>query len=368
MIQSKRDVKTILSRTAFTIPPHLIGKSLASPRRRLAAISVDLLIAALISQIEGLPVIAFLAIIFMLPLFFKGLRKTLKKKTQIIFFILGLSLLITAVGFKLGNRIFQRFVAPISTGKFENPEDSVQVTELLKNVLLEDSTLAEKEELSQALGELKKHSVGLNKWIKINEDFLIHPDSINVREEQLVKDFFLAFQKKDSISLIQLWPPMVELLAGNKLEQLSSQIDSLDDKIEELSDDLDEKAELLAEPSFSYIFKAVANDIGFSIGWVAVYMIFFWWLFDGSTPGKWLFHIKIIRMNGSKLKLWYCFERFSGFAAGVATGLLGFLQIYWDDNRQCIHDKIASTVVIRIKPARKKNIRHREPEKRIQPI
>ena len=39
--------------------------------------------------------------------------------------------------------------------------------------------------------------------------------------------------------------------------------------------------------------------------------------------------------------------RAGGYAAGVATGTLGFLQIYWDANRQAIHDKVAGTVVIR---------------------
>lgn len=68
-------------------------------------------------------------------------------------------------------------------------------------------------------------------------------------------------------------------------------------------------------------------------------------------------------MNGHDLKLWYCFERFSGYAAGLATGLLGFLQIYWDDNRQCIHDKIASTVVVYVKPKKKKIIVRKNFEK-----
>ena len=39
-------------------------------------------------------------------------------------------------------------------------------------------------------------------------------------------------------------------------------------------------------------------------------------------------------------------------AAGLATGLLGFIQIYWDANRQAIHDKISATVVIDIRKAR----------------
>ena len=34
-------------------------------------------------------------------------------------------------------------------------------------------------------------------------------------------------------------------------------------------------------------------------------------------------------------------------AAGFATGLLGFAQVFWDANRQAIHDRISGTVVIR---------------------
>jgi uncharacterized RDD family membrane protein YckC len=31
----------------------------------------------------------------------------------------------------------------------------------------------------------------------------------------------------------------------------------------------------------------------------------------------------------------------------LATGLLGFVQLYWDPNRQAIHDRVARTVVVR---------------------
>ena len=43
----------------------------------------------------------------------------------------------------------------------------------------------------------------------------------------------------------------------------------------------------------------------------------------------------------------YCFGRYGGYGAGFATGLLGFLQVYWDPNRQAIQDKISATVVIK---------------------
>lgn len=35
-----------------------------------------------------------------------------------------------------------------------------------------------------------------------------------------------------------------------------------------------------------------------------------------------------------------------GYGAGVPTSLLGFLQIYRYPNRQAVHDKISSTIVI----------------------
>ncbi len=53
------------------------------------------------------------------------------------------------------------------------------------------------------------------------------------------------------------------------------------------------------------------------------------------------------RLDGTPLTLWTSFERFGGYAAGLATGLLGFAQVFLDPNRQAIQDRIAQTVVIR---------------------
>lgn len=60
--------------------------------------------------------------------------------------------------------------------------------------------------------------------------------------------------------------------------------------------------------------------------------------------------IRIIRLDGQQIGWWAAFERFGGYAAGVATGLLGFAQISWDRNRQAVQDKISETVVIRDAP------------------
>lgn len=94
-----------------------------------------------------------------------------------------------------------------------------------------------------------------------------------------------------------------------------------------------------------YISLAM-NSVGLTLGWVGAYFTLLLTWRQGQTPGKRMFRIRVVRLDGRKLGYWDAFERFSGYGAGLATGLLGFLQIYWDRNRQAIHDKITSTVVI----------------------
>jgi uncharacterized RDD family membrane protein YckC len=92
--------------------------------------------------------------------------------------------------------------------------------------------------------------------------------------------------------------------------------------------------------------KASVHDLGFGIGWSYVYFIGFLVLWKGHTPGKRLFGIRVLRIDGKPITLWRSFERFHGYAASLLTGLLGFLQVLWDANRQCLHDKVAETVVV----------------------
>jgi len=92
--------------------------------------------------------------------------------------------------------------------------------------------------------------------------------------------------------------------------------------------------------------QGIVADLGLSFGWAAFYFSVFGTWLDGQTPGKRLFGIKVLRVDGDRLGLWESFGRYGGYSAGLATGLLGFLQVYWDPNRQAIHDKISETVVV----------------------
>jgi uncharacterized RDD family membrane protein YckC len=94
------------------------------------------------------------------------------------------------------------------------------------------------------------------------------------------------------------------------------------------------------------LFKGLIKDLGLEFGWAAFYFTALTALWHGQTLGKKLLKIRVLQLDGTPLSLWDSFGRYGGYGAGIATGMLGFIQIYWDPNRQAIHDKISATVVV----------------------
>ena len=72
--------------------------------------------------------------------------------------------------------------------------------------------------------------------------------------------------------------------------------------------------------------------------------------FGGRTPGKRLFGLKVIDLEGRPRLGWYqAFERTHGYAASALAASLGFLQVLWDRRGLTMHDRIAGTTVVRWK-------------------
>lgn len=92
--------------------------------------------------------------------------------------------------------------------------------------------------------------------------------------------------------------------------------------------------------------QSAVTDFGVGFGWAALYFSVFTAWFDGQTLGKIIFRIKVVKIGGTEMSLWESFGRYGGYSAGLATGLMGFLQVIWDPNRQAIHDKVSETVVL----------------------
>jgi uncharacterized RDD family membrane protein YckC len=69
----------------------------------------------------------------------------------------------------------------------------------------------------------------------------------------------------------------------------------------------------------------------------------------GRTFGKAWLHIRPLRVDGSPVSGWRAMGRSAlGVAAGLMSwiGLLDPLWCLWDDRRQCLHDKVADTIVV----------------------
>ena len=88
------------------------------------------------------------------------------------------------------------------------------------------------------------------------------------------------------------------------------------------------------------------RGLGVGFGWAVIYFSLLpaWW--NGQTLGKRLFSLRVVELTGKPMTVLRCLKRYGGYAAGMATGLLGFAQVFWDSNRQAIQDKTAHTVVI----------------------
>ena len=88
------------------------------------------------------------------------------------------------------------------------------------------------------------------------------------------------------------------------------------------------------------------EGLGVGFGWAIAYFALVPSWLQGQSLGKKLLGLQVVELTGKPLTVRVCFSRYGGYVAGMATGGFGFAQILWDDNRQAIQDKVAHTVVI----------------------
>jgi len=72
-------------------------------------------------------------------------------------------------------------------------------------------------------------------------------------------------------------------------------------------------------------------------------------LTNGYTFGKRILRTRIVSTNHKHLTLWHSIERALGYYASSLEFGFGFLQYFIDFNRRTVHDRIAETIVIKVK-------------------
>jgi len=131
-------------------------------------------------------------------------------------------------------------------------------------------------------------------------------------------------------------PTMGELRRANA--ELLEQVEALKKENRELQ---------APESTWLHRARTFARSLGVTFGWSGIYFTLVLGLWHGRTPGKFLMRIRVVKINGTPLTFFDAFIRQGGYVAGVAMGMIGFLKILWEPNRQAVEDRIAGTVVIK---------------------
>lgn len=108
---------------------------------------------------------------------------------------------------------------------------------------------------------------------------------------------------------------------------------------------LDQRLETLSEGAalntgLAILLLVVGLNLLITVG----YNIGFWML-SGQTPGKRVLGVRVVRTDGTRLRLGNALRRQVGYWIS-AIFYLGFLWILLDNKRQGFHDKIAGTIAI----------------------
>ena len=119
----------------------------------------------------------------------------------------------------------------------------------------------------------------------------------------------------------------------------------LQEQVGELKKEIREQQ--AAGASWLYRAKAFTGALGGTFGWSGVYFTLMVGAWNGRSLGKFLFRVRVVRINGQALTFFDGFVRQGGYVAGVAMGMIGFLNVLWDPNRQAVEDRIAGTVVVK---------------------
>lgn len=332
---SNSETKEIVTPYAFTVSPHLLGKPLASPTRRACAILIDVFLISVLSTISALIFAGFVALTF-----FRA-NSRLKKNTEKgawhytrVFLRGGGAFLIFLIAFIIVEGFDDQ-----PESEFFSEQDGAEIAETLMFYSCQKDLQCVNEKglkLAQSVAELDITSASFSQQI----------------EERLQDMPWTEQEKVDTQAKLEEEYMLARTAYLDNLAAQTPSPSNIDSINESAAGDVDKlpESESQANPSYSIIgwIEGIMADLGLGLGWAALYFSVFTAWAKGQTIGKRLCKIKVVKLDGTVPNLWESFGRYGGYGAGFATGLLGFLQLYWDANRQAIQDKISETLVLRV--------------------
>jgi hypothetical protein len=355
---TRKETRRIVTPYAFFVADDLLGTPLAGPFRRGFGLMIDLFFISLLTQISSLVLAAIAAWTF----FRAGNRLKTKKRfnaarillrllVALLLFVVAMGIVDAINGNGNGNgndkdsndNELVRFESPEPSTKINDDVGGMKLIALTAKYLLNTEAMkkrvAQKEcepiyDCFQTLGdELIQDVVYIGLDTDTIDDILKgYIGSVSESLSTSQQTELTNHLQETSKNILKL--KIAELKSTEQVTTLPIKNDAKIQKLPSESKGLIERLENLIE------------ELGLGLGWAAFYFSVFtaWW--KGQTPGKKLLGMKVIKLDNTPLNLWESFGRYGGYAAGLATGFMGFLQVFWDPNRQAIHDKISETLVI----------------------
>jgi uncharacterized RDD family membrane protein YckC len=370
----------VITPDAFSVNPALVGRPLARPARRLTAMLLDLLIVTILVHLAGATLLGLAAAWFAftaagrlpgttarLP---RMARFSVRAAGAIVLFIVATSLWGRGTG-ALKSALNPRVkvvsantagggdslrVSPLEAlglgtqvAALQKTNDEAEARRLMGELAAGfRRTGMEDEQVDSTLRDLfDDESKERQAWLDgIIQSSLAAPAAPAVRPgapDSLARAYAAAVAAGDTAAANALRPRVASALARDSLDHLRGELDEARRERREIAGRLEkvENRGLLAS------LLHFLEDLGIGFGWSGLYFTAFVALWNGQTPAKRLLGVRVVRLDGKPMTWWSSFERFGGYAAGLVTGLLGFAQVFWDRNRQMIHDKIVETVVVR---------------------
>lgn len=376
----------VITPDSFQVSPGIMGLPLARPSRRLVAMLLDLAIVAILVKTAGAMLLGLAAAWFAFRVSAKVTGSATRPFGRVVRFGIRafgafiLFLVAVSVWEKGATGMRRMITSPVQLSVSRNgPTDSVNATPWQAFGLVGEAraleTAQSEEEARRAASELANgfRRVGMSEdavhdamesiaddsehdWMeRAVESALAAPatpaaadTATPVTADSLARAYAAYTAAGDTAAARKIQPQLASMLARDSLDELRGELRGAQRENRQLA----QRVENAENRGILASIQGFLDELGIGFGWTGLYFTAFLTLWRGQTPGKKLVGVRVVRLNGQPMTLWTSFERFGGYAAGLVTGLLGFAQVYWDRNRQMIHDKIVETVVVRERGAR----------------
>lgn len=362
---SDKETREILTPFAFAIDKTLYGTPLAQPSKRGIAILIDLLLISMLSSAPG----ELLAIVLSITAYKLGSdkraqdigktkgrrrRKALRLTGAFCLFI-ALTTTLPAMFSWVEDKTNGTPAAQKERADDYNPTSAGEIAAFTVAI-----GHAVKEISSQKCVELTCWQDGIEPSLTLLNETSMSDQQKRVFVEEIVNETNLSAEDMAALSAYSY--EVLEIKDGSDVEtdidvagsvptaeDIDKKVQAIVEEAQNNSQSEEGNREKDSKPAYSLLQLLQGifiDDLGLGFGWAAFYFTVLTSLWRGQTPGKKLMGIKVVQLDGTDLSLWDSFGRYGGYGAGIATGLVGFAQIFWDANRQAIHDKISATIVV----------------------